>query len=125
MTFYAGKSGNPRGRPKGISGGRVLALAELDSMLAQAKNKKALAKAMQTKFDDDALAFFRSIVMPLLPKESRMAVEGSGVIEWRSLLEASEAAQKVGGGGERSQRGETATNGEVHHEAHEGHEVLK
>ena len=45
--------------------------------------EKALEKALREK----PLWFFTNIVMPLLPRETRAAVEaGDKVIEWRGLI---------------------------------------
>ena len=68
--FQPGASGNPAGRPKGAVGGRSLALATLDKMLARASNRAALEKALQRNFRDDPVKFFRTMVMPLMPKEA-------------------------------------------------------
>ena len=88
MAFQSGKSGNPRGRPKGSFGGRIQALATLDRLMARSKNKKMLEKTMQEDFDDDPMGFFKSVIMPLLPKESKVQVDHDGIVEWKSLLEA-------------------------------------
>jgi hypothetical protein len=40
------------------------------------------------------MGFFRSVIMPLLPKESKVAVDREGVITWRSLI-SGEAAGNV------------------------------
>ncbi len=92
MTFEVGVSGNPRGRPKGSYGGRIQALAGLDRLLAQRKNQKALIRALEAELQANPVRFFRTVIMPLLPRESRLAFDHEGVIQWRSLL---------GGDGER------------------------
>ena len=84
--FEAGASGNPRGRPKGSYGGRIQALMELDRILAQCSNKKMLSKALQEEFRADPSKFFKNVVMPLLPRESKLAVDRDGIVEWKSLL---------------------------------------
>ena len=84
--FKAGASGNPRGRPKGSCGGRVQALAELDRILAMSANKKLLSQALQKEFRADPSKFFKTVIMPLLPRESKVAVDHDGIIEWKSLL---------------------------------------
>ena len=85
MKFAAGVCGNPKGRPKG-SGGRAQALVLLDKMLARKANKRDLMTALQTEFAKSPIAFFKTIVMPLLPKEQKLAVDHDGIIEWKSLL---------------------------------------
>jgi hypothetical protein len=64
----------------------MLALAGLDQLLARKKNKEKLIAALEDDLNKNALHFFKTVVMPLLPKESKMAVEHDGVIEWKSLL---------------------------------------
>ena len=87
MTFQAGQSGNPRGRPKGSYGGRIKALNTLDKVMDGKKNLANLAADLQTEFDKDRLAFFRTYIMPLLPKEAKLAVVPDGIVEWKSLVE--------------------------------------
>ncbi len=92
--FEAGKSGNPRGRPKGSYGGRIQALAVLDRLLAKSGNRKLLAVALQKEFKEDPSRFFKSVIMPLLPKESKVAVDREGVITWRSLISGEPAGNE-------------------------------
>ncbi len=84
--FVAGQSGNPVGRPKGACGGRIQALAALDRILGRKKNMAALEKALEVEFAKDPVRFFRGIIMPLLPKESKVELGQDGVIRWQSLL---------------------------------------
>jgi hypothetical protein len=93
--FQPGVSGNPDGRPKGSSGGRVQALAALDVMLAKRKNQRALVKALESEFLDNPVRFFKTIIMPLLPREAKLSLDHDGVIRWQSLL-----GQGDKGGGE-------------------------
>ena len=93
MQFASGVSGNPSGRPKGSGGARAQALFLLDEMLARKANKRALLTALQKEFSKSPIEFFKTIVMPLLPKEAKLAVAGDGVIEWKSLLEAGAEAR--------------------------------
>ena len=86
MQFETGISGNPAGRPKGSYGGRIKALAVLDRVLAKKKNQSALMKALEQEFEKDPVRFFKTIIMPLLPKESKLKLDQDGVIQWRSLL---------------------------------------
>lgn len=92
MLFAVGKSGNPGGRPKGSYGGRILALAGLDKLLARKKNQRALISALEKELQANPVRFFRTVVMPLLPRESKLSFDHEGVIQWRSL---------IGGGVER------------------------
>ncbi len=96
--FQPGESGNPTGRPRGSTGGRVQALAALDVMLAKKKNQRALIKALESELLDDPVRFFRSIIMPLLPREAKLSFDHDGVIRWQSLLGPSEASGQLAGG---------------------------
>ena len=87
MSFEPGVSGNPAGRPKGSYGGRIAALAALDRMLGKKRNQSKLVKALEEHFEQDPVRFFKTIVMPLLPKESKVQLDKDDcVIRWRSLL---------------------------------------
>ena len=94
MEFQAGQSGNPVGRPKGSYGGRIKALAALDRMLGK-KNQTVLMKALEKEFLNSPVRFFRTIVMPLLPRESKLKFDREGVIEWRSLVGGSEEPKEL------------------------------
>ena len=84
--FQPGQSGNPAGRPKGACGGRLRALIKLDEMLSKRRNERVLMQAMEAELLRDPVGFFKSVVMPLLPKESRLSVENEGVVQWQTLL---------------------------------------
>ena len=88
MQFQKGEVHNPRGRPQGSYGGRRLALANLDKLLAREENQTTIMAAIQAELDRDPFGFFKSIVMPLTPKESKIALEDDGIVEWKSLVEA-------------------------------------
>jgi len=84
--FEVGKSGNPKGRPKGTYGGRIKALAVLDEVMAQTPSRKALKAAMEAEFFADPMKFFKSVIMPLLPRDGKMNYNHDVVIQWQSLL---------------------------------------
>ena len=86
MKYQAGQSGNLGGRPKGSCGGRMLALASLDKLLARKKNQRELILALEKDLRANPVHFFKTVIMPLLPKESKLSVDTDGVIEWKSLL---------------------------------------
>ena len=86
MAFKPGNNANPKGRPKGIKSGRTLALAELDRAWALTRNREHLRDFIQAAIDKDPLENFRTYVMPLLPKEGKVAVEHDGIVKWGSLL---------------------------------------
>ena len=88
MSFETGESGNPNGRPKGSYGGRIMALASLDTLLAKKKNQKALMAALEQDLLDDPVRFFKTVIMPLLPREAKLSFDHDGVIQWKSLLGA-------------------------------------
>jgi hypothetical protein len=86
IMFKAGISGNPNGRPKGTFGGRIQALAGLDRLLERKKNQRALIKALEADLHANPVRFFKTVIMPLLPREARLSIDNDGVIEWKSLL---------------------------------------
>ena len=86
MIFEAGQSGNPTGRPKGSCGGRIMALASLDTLLGKKKNQKALMAALEKDLLRDPVRFFKTVIMPLLPREAKLSFDHDGVIQWKSLL---------------------------------------
>ena len=97
MKFQAGQSGNPSGlprgqskggRPKGSVGGRMQALVLLDKILGKRKSQRSLTTALETELKKNPLGFFKTIIMPLLPKESKLAVTNDGIVEWKTLVEA-------------------------------------
>jgi hypothetical protein len=61
----------------------------LDRMLAKPANQAFLAKALEEELRKNPLRFFRSIIMPLIPHETRTAIEQAGVVGWRSLVSSS------------------------------------
>jgi hypothetical protein len=61
-------------------------LAGLDRLLARKKNQAALIKALEDDLQKDPVRFFKTVIMPLLPREARLSVDNDGVIQWKSLL---------------------------------------
>ena len=95
MPFEKGKSGNPSGLPKrnrghqpGAVSGRTQALKVLDGVLGKSKSKRTKTKALETYLKDHTIEFFKTIVMPLLPKEAKVSVANDGIVEWKTLVEA-------------------------------------
>ena len=88
MKYQAGQSGNVGGRPKGSYGGRIQALQLLDKILGKRTSQRGLTAALEAELKKNPLGFFKTIVMPLLPKESKLSVENDGIVEWKSLVEA-------------------------------------
>jgi hypothetical protein len=77
----------PSHRPKGSVGGRAQALLMLDSVMAEEQNKTKLRAAIQAEFDRNPMRFFRTVIMPLLPKDMTLrAAREEGPIQWVSLL---------------------------------------
>jgi hypothetical protein len=73
---------------KSAKGGRARALLTLDRMLAKHANQVKLAVELEKDFRENPVRFFKTIIMPLLPHEARLAVEQAGVVGWRSLVSA-------------------------------------
>jgi len=63
-----------------------MALASLDRLLAKKKNQKALMDALEKDLMKDPVYFFKTVVMPLLPREAKLSFDRDGVIQWKSLL---------------------------------------
>ncbi len=80
------------GRPKGSVSGRRQALALLDEILGEEDSKRAMRNALRQHLQKNPVAFFRQLVMPLLPSEAKIEVESSeGAVGWRSFLDVPEA----------------------------------
>ena len=58
----------------------------LDRMLAKKKSEKQMMAALEKYLEKKPLEFFKTIVMPLLPKESKVSMEHDGIVMWRNLL---------------------------------------
>jgi hypothetical protein len=85
--FELGQSGNPAGRPKGIPSGRMKALGAFDRITGKDENVRVIEEALEAALREKPLWFFTNIIMPLLPRETRAAVEaGDKVVEWRGLV---------------------------------------
>ena len=84
--FQKGQSGNPNGRPRGIHGGRAKALILLDAISGKSKNQRVIGAAIEKNIRDDPMGFFKSVLMPLMPREAKLSIENDGVIRWKSLL---------------------------------------
>ena len=79
------------GRPTGSVSGRRQALALLDEILGEEESKRAMRDALRHHLQKNPVAFFRQLVMPLLPSEAKIEVEnGGGTVGWRSFLDVSE-----------------------------------
>jgi len=76
---------NTAGRKRGF-GGRMLALLVLDKMLARRKTQATLMRALDDEFKANPVGFFKTIVMPLLPREAKLTLDRNGVMEWKSLV---------------------------------------
>ena len=64
------------------------ALAGLDKLLARKKNQQALILALEKELQANPIRFFKTVIMPLLPKESKLSVVRDGIVEWKTLVEA-------------------------------------
>ena len=101
QKFKPGQSGNPKGKPKGLQGGRMQALGALDRIIAKEENLLLIEDALEEELRKRPLWFFTNIVMPLLPKETKGVLEGGDrVIEWRSLVAVGSPPPAAGEGGD-------------------------
>jgi hypothetical protein len=64
----------------------MMALNCLDKMLARRKMQATLIRALDDEFMRSPIAFFRTIVMPLLPKEAKLTLAHEAVMEMKSLI---------------------------------------
>lgn len=55
--------------------GRAQALRELDEMLLKGRSCAILSEALQDELKRDPIGFFKTIVMPLIPRESLLRLE--------------------------------------------------
>ena len=73
--FQPGKSGNPRGRPRGVThSGNSIALI-IDKMLKRPSNRKILAAALEQEFRANPIKFLKTVVPRFLPKPGKLPVE--------------------------------------------------
>ena len=76
----------------------------LDKMLARRKTQATLMRALDDEFKANPVGFFKTIVMPLLPREAKLTLDRNGVMEWKSM---------VGPGGPAAAVEETQPDGQV------------
>ena len=74
------------GRPKGAVGGRARILMVLDELLGETEEVEEMKNALRDYLHKDRIKFFKTIIMPLLPQETKLRLEADGVIQWQSLL---------------------------------------
>lgn len=84
-----GQSGNPAGKPRGATHGRARALAALDAALSEPGTLAHLRAALQKYFNENPIQAFKTIVMPLLPREllAGLDVDETGELKifWQPL----------------------------------------
>ena len=70
--------GNPGGPGKGRApSGRTKALNVLDALLGDEQNLKVLKKSLLDKFKESPADFFKTYVMPLIPKNVKLDIAGT------------------------------------------------
>lgn len=84
--FLPGTRPPPVLPPRGY-GGRVKALQTLDAMMGEEQNQQILREALQKSFERNPMKFFRQIIMPLLPKETRLEMASEGKVLWTRISE--------------------------------------
>jgi hypothetical protein len=88
MPFEPGQSGNPAGRPKGTTSGRLAALSELDQLLNEPEVRAAVRDGLRAALLRDPAAFFLRFVVPLLPKQASLPMPAQeGGLPWRTLCD--------------------------------------
>lgn len=78
----AGVSVKPRKWTRGSKSGRTRALALLDRLAAGKTSQRAIMAALEARFREDPVRFFRTVVMPLLPRDATLSAAGDDVVEW-------------------------------------------
>lgn len=84
--FLPGTRPPPNLPGRGI-GGRTRALQTLDKMMGTEENQEKLRAALQAAFDKNPMKFFRQIIMPLLPKETKLEMASEGKVLWTRISE--------------------------------------
>ena len=79
--FKRGKSGNPKGRPKGARG-KITQQAE--ELLAKLTAGPKAAKSLEKLRDEQPAAFWR-LVVSLLPKQAQVEGDHSGNVSFRMI----------------------------------------
>jgi hypothetical protein len=70
------------------------ALGAFDRITGKDENVRVIEEALETALREKPLWFFTNIIMPLLPRVSRAAVEaGDLVVEWRGLVGVASAEE--------------------------------
>ena len=90
-TWQPGQSANPAGGKHGHHNGRPLggrshALRTLDAPLAESKSQKQIRNIPADELGNNALSFFKTIIVPLLPRESEIEVDATGVVQRQGLV---------------------------------------
>ena len=81
---------NDAGSERGTRNGRGKALEVLDRFLARKEIRKALMTALEAELQQHPVRFFRTAVMPLLPRNARLTVPQNGIVKWESLVDVSQ-----------------------------------
>jgi hypothetical protein len=79
-----GQAPNPWG--KHGAQGRMAALGLLDKILGEQETKEIMLAALRRYIRQRPVAAFKTLVMPLLPKDVRVDLGGERVIVWKSFL---------------------------------------
>jgi hypothetical protein len=82
-----GHSGNPSGKLPLSRCGRQAALSLLDEILSEQETKARMKQALRAYILQRPVAAFKTLVMPLLPKDVRVDVSSQRVVVWRSFME--------------------------------------
>jgi hypothetical protein len=66
--------------------------------MGKKRNMGALMRALEADLHKDPVRFFKTVVMPLLPKEAKVEMGNDGIVMWRNLLGQDVRAEDVGDG---------------------------
>ena len=93
----ANDNGNAQQQQRSPGTGRSQVFAMLDRLLADAKCQQAIKAALAAECQEYPLRFFRTVVMPLLPRDVKLSEERGLAFQWRSLLSKPPARAPDGG----------------------------
>ena len=78
---------NPLGAKAGMRHGRGAAMALLDDILGEDDVKERMRAALRNYIMQRPVAAFKTLVMPLLPKDVRVDLGSQRVVVWRSFMD--------------------------------------
>ena len=103
--WQPGHSGNPTGKLPLSRCGRQAALSLLDEILSEQETKARMKAALRAYILQRPVAAFKTLVMPLLPKDVRIEMASQRVVVWRSFMDDARLEQSEAAGATLSRMG--------------------